>query len=145
MKQGKTLVHKDYLGKIETYPTGHMILIKPDLSDDVERANGTYKMKGGTIEIPEEVAKHFAREQKAQQRGTVIAVGMIAYSDWHEGELWCKPGDTIIFTRHAGMRMFDERLGEDVILMSDNDINGVKSHVPPGWTAEEYEKELANV
>jgi co-chaperonin GroES (HSP10) len=135
----KTKVLKEYVGKITTWPTGHTILVKPCLADDVEEDADTYKQKGGSIVIPKDVAKRFAREQKSQQKGKVIAIGMIAYSDWNNGELWCDVGDYVYFTRHAGNWLTDEKSGEDFILMSDNDVNGVVSDTPPGWTAEDME------
>lgn len=138
MSDRKTLVHEDFIGKIGLFPAGPMILVLPDLVDDMEDTGDTYKKKGGMIEIPKEIAKQMNRVTQSQESGTVVAIGMISYADYCEGEHWCRLGDRVYYTRHAGKWMLDPKSGKKFLAMTDNDVTAVISDVPPGWTADEY-------
>jgi len=90
-------------------PLGARVLIKPVVVEEVT--------KGGIIlAAPTELKK----EQRAQDRGEVIAVGDGAWAD-QPGEAWCEPGDTVVFARYAG----NVWQGEDGVyyrLVNDLDI-----------------------
>ena len=133
-------VDVNYLGKVENYPTGYYLLIDPLTKDEYSKVEGGKTTKGG-IFIPE-AAKDFDRQQMQDWRGRVVAMGALAYKDFTEGQLWCKPGDEVLFARNAGKWIHDDLLGKSVVLLFDKDIIGIKGSIPPGWTKEQYEEQL---
>ena len=63
------------------------------------------------------------REQLAQTEGIVVALGALAFKGW-EAEDLPKIGDTVVFTRYAGMM----REGEDELqyrLIIDEDVKAI--------------------
>lgn len=130
----KTKVLPEYLGKISTWPTGHRLLVK--IKSDVEETKDEYKV--GSIVVPKATSSYFKREQRSQQRGVVVAVGINGFSDFSAGQKWFDPGDEIYFARNAGALITDTQSGESFVLMDDSDAIGVNSIIPPGWTKEEY-------
>jgi chaperonin GroES len=90
-------------------PLGSRVLIKPLVVEQVTKV-------GIILAAPTELRK----EQRAQDRGEVIAVASGAWAD-QPGDAWCKPGDNVVFARYAG----NVWQGEDGIyyrLVNDLDI-----------------------
>lgn len=139
--KSKTRVLAEYLGKLELYPTGHRVLIKPyTLTEGLKKQKTGYVTAGG-IEIPMQVADEITRAQHSNQKGLLVAVGFNAFTDFAEGQPWCEPGQEVHFARHAGARLW---VGdEEYVIMDDSDIIAVSSTTPPGWTAEEVSTVLA--
>lgn len=68
-------------------------------------------------------ATQLDREQLAQTEGVVVAMGAMAFQDW-EAEDLPKIGDTVVFTKYAGMM----RNGEDNLqyrLIIDEDVRAI--------------------
>ena len=95
-------------------PVGHRLLIE---QDEIKETTA-----GGLIVVTPDQKK---REQQAQVRGTVLAVGPDAWKEFNEP--WCKAGDRILFQRHAGMRIVNEygELVQNYILLNDLDVTAV--------------------
>lgn len=70
------------------YPAGYRVLIRPDKIEEFS--------EGGICIRPKE-QKEF---QAAQQIGTVIALGPLAYED--QTQPWCQPGDRVLHSRYEG-------------------------------------------
>lgn len=86
------------------YPAGYRILIKPDPVEDITE---------GGIVIPQQ---HKDQYQRAQQTGTVIALGPEAFDDC--GGNWAEPGDRVFFSRYEGDIITGED-GQDYRLVND--------------------------
>ena len=92
-------------------PCGHRVLIKPD---DIEE-----KTKGG-IYIPSSTVH---QERQAQDKGTVLDIGLGCWVDMADGSPWCKVGDKVYYPRYSGMKVKDGEI--ELILVSDEDIVAV--------------------
>lgn len=94
-------------------PAGHRVLIEPE----------KVKETVGKIVVVTPDAKK--QEQLAQVRGKVIAIGKDAFREFNEP--WCKVGDTVLYQRHAGMRIpgEDGQFRDDMLLLNDLDITAV--------------------
>lgn len=79
------------------------------------------KTKGG-LYIPETVKD---REEHSATNGTVFAVSPMAFNAdiWPEDRPKPRPGDRVVFAKHAGM--FLEHEGERLRVMKDKDIVAV--------------------
>lgn len=139
MSNKKTLVLREYLGRIKTWPTGHRLLIKPFTVDDMKETEEGWTTKSGFL-VPETAASHMNRVQKSNHRGVVVAVGINAFSDFSSGQHWFQPGDEVYFARHAGAWIKDELAKESFVIMDETDCIGVNNLIPPGWTKEDYEE-----
>jgi chaperonin GroES len=99
-------------------PVGYRILVRPDPVEEVS--------KGGIIISVGEQKK---MEQAAQVRGTVLALGELAYQESREKgyEPWCKVGDKVTYQKWAGMRIPDREgnLRDDLLLLNDTDVTSV--------------------
>ena len=103
-------------------PVGHKMLIA--LPTMAERTSGGIIVPHATNE----------RERAATVVGQVIAQGPACYKDqkrFPDGP-WCKVGDTVLFTRYAGMRFKtkDTESGEMVEyrIMNDDEISATVPH-----------------
>jgi co-chaperonin GroES (HSP10) len=115
-------------------PVGPRVLIKPDRFEEVT--------KGGIVLVKDLVQK----EQLAQVRGTILALGELAFRDQEmrdvqtildskttiterEGRPWVKVGDRVTYQRYAGMKIPDSEsetgFVEDVLLINDRDITAI--------------------
>lgn len=90
-------------------PTEYRVLVKPD---PVEK-----KTASGIV-LPESVTE---REEMAQQKGELIAVGGNAFEDWNEPKP--KIGDRVLFGKYKGFEAEDE--GEKYRLCNDKDITAI--------------------
>jgi len=94
-------------------PVEYKVLIKLDKVPDTAC--------GGLIIRPEIVRD---REQIAQERGTVVAVGGRAFEDF--GEPKPKVGDRVAFSKYVGAAMQDEKDRSQLWrVVNDKDIHGV--------------------
>jgi len=90
----------------------------------VERDETEYEKLSSLIHIPEEALK---REANANISGTVLQVGEQCYNlasqKTRDGksDLWCKPGDRVIFGQHCGSRILKEG-AEKLVILNDEDI-----------------------
>lgn len=95
-------------------PVGHRLLIEQDRVKETT-------VGGIVVVTPDQLKK----EQQAQIRGTVIAVGEDAWKEFKEP--WCKVGDRVLYQRHSGMKITDEygNFVQDYILLNDLDVTAV--------------------
>jgi len=91
-------------------PMGYQVLVKPNKVD--------HRTESGIYLAPKEVDK----EQFAQEEGTLMAVGAIAFTepDWLECP---KAGDKVIYKKYAGIVI--QHGEEKYRLMPDNEIGAV--------------------
>ena len=87
----------------------------------------------GGIYIPSVVND---RERAAAVIGKILALGPLCYQDpkrFPDGKPWCKVGDTVLFSRYAGMRFKTKDLDSGAMveyrMLSDDQIVGT---VPEG-------------
>lgn len=95
---------------------GHRVIVRPDPV--------TKTSKGGILLAVDE-----RREQNMAQKGTVVAVGEMAWKNTLYGygiegwKPWCQVGDRVFFARYAGKSFRDEDHPDDIyIIMNDEDI-----------------------
>lgn len=93
-------------------PTGHRVMVKVDIVEETT--------KGGIIIS----AKITDREQFAQVKGTLVAVGPTAWNDSTYSTPWAEVGNRVMFAKHAGGG--DIKIGEDIFrIINDEDITAV--------------------
>src|SRR4030042_5394959 len=92
------------------YPKGHKILIRVDKIEETTTH--------GIILHSETTRK----EQLAENRGTVIALGSTAYYD--ETEAWCTEQDRVLFAKYAGL-LYQGKDGLEYRVINDRDIVAV--------------------
>ena len=106
---------------LNIHPKGHRILVKPI---KIEK-----KTAGGIVLIDETVDS----EQRATTKGKVLAIGELAWKDFHSPEPWAEIGDIVIFKAHQGMRLKnDEEDEEFLLLLNDADVAAVFKETPNG-------------
>lgn len=100
---------------------GHRLLVK---EDPVEKVS-----KGGIVLAVDEKL-----ERSGVQTGLVVQQGEGCYKAYRtidgdgierNGQPWTKPGDYVIFARHAGRFIKDPVTEEEFLIMNDEDILGV--------------------
>lgn len=103
---------------------GYRLVVRPDKVE-------TTTESGIVIAVDEKL------EKTGVQKGIVISVGPSAWKAHrevdengteHNGAPWAKPGDYVLFARHAGRFYFDpfEPEGEnEYLVMNDEDLIGV--------------------
>ena len=98
-------------------PTGFRVLIYPD---PVEKES-----EGGIILYTGDERLRKA----AQQTGTVVAVGPIAYHafDKTNKTQWAKKGDRVYYVKYGGMFVEDPQTKDVYVLLNDEDISGTIS------------------
>ena len=92
-------------------PVGHRLLVLPE---EVEETS-----EGGIII---HVGGQKDREQLAQIRGTVVAMGTTAYDD--QNDPWCKVGDFITFGKYSGLiyKGTETKDGKEYRVINDLDV-----------------------
>ena len=96
---------------------GYRILVK---AKEIERVS-----EGGII-VRVEGSQEDRLEQAGNQWGTVVSIG---HTCWKGGvndlvqEPWCKEGDEIIYSKHAGRYVYDPDTGEDFLMINDDDVH----------------------
>lgn len=93
---------------------GYRVLVKPK---EIER-----KTKSGII-ITVAGTQEDKLEQAGQQFGTVIGIGDSCWKGDHFDEPWCKVGDTILFSKHAGRFVYDYTEDDETAYMIMNDVD----------------------
>ena len=108
-------------------PCGFYILVKPD--DDIirkelgeEQEDGYVRDSGLFIPKNIESVTDIHRERAAQQEGTLVAIGDIAWWDYAKGQHWAKVGDRVVFAKYAGKFINDPVTDELLVLLQDSDI-----------------------
>ena len=66
------------------------------------------------------------REQLAQIRGTVVAMGTTAYAD--QKDAWCKVGDFITFGKYSGLIYRENETKDKQEYRIINDLDVVATH-----------------
>ena len=99
-------------------PVEYRVLIKPYQIEETDPILKAAKEAG--IELPTE---HKQREQMAQQKGKIIAIGGNAFSDW-------KPpipaaNDVVMFAKYSGYNI--ENDGVVYRVLNDKDISAIVS------------------
>ena len=102
-------------------PTRYHLIVKMEKVED----------KVGNIVLPDELK---TRKQFAQQTGTVVALGELAFTLGTPGtdafralKVQPKPGDMVLFGQYGGEK-FKGLDGEEYQLLSDEQIFGVKDN-----------------
>lgn len=110
-------------------PCGFYLLVKPD--DDIIRKELGKEVEDGYVRdsgffIPKsaESVTDIQRERAAQQIGTLVDIGEIAWYDYAKGQHWAKIGDRVVFAKYAGKFINDPVTDELLILLQDSDIVG---------------------
>lgn len=88
-------------------PLGHRVLVLPEVIET--------KSAGGII-MPDVLNQ---REEMAQTKGMVIAVGEDAYND--TPSVWCGEGDEVVFAKYSGL-LWDGQDGKKYRILNDLDI-----------------------
>lgn len=101
----------DYNPNIE--PIGHRCLVFPVK---------TQRQTEGGIYIPEQAAE---REDMAQVKGVLVAVGPTAGKDYNWGD-WARIGETVIFGKYSGVTIKGDD-GKEYRLINDEDLAAYKS------------------
>ena len=100
-------------------PVGYTILVK---LDEIKKS---HKVEGTNIELA--LATDEKLEKHSEQRGTLIAIGELAWRDCVKidgepvGKPWAKPGDKVIFSKYAG-KFLPGSEWKDYMLMQDQDV-----------------------
>lgn len=89
-------------------PAGHRVLVRPAKLEE--------KSAGGII------LKHDERKEKAQIKGTVIAIGPNAWKAFDDGAPWAAVGDEVYFAQYGGYLIRDPKTDEEFRLLNDEDI-----------------------
>lgn len=93
-------------------PAGHRVLVKPLPLET--------QTKGG-IFIPTD-----ERKEKAQIRGTIVAVGPNAWKAFDDGSPWASEGDEVWFAQYGGYLVRDPVTDEEFRLLNDEDVCAVR-------------------
>lgn len=88
-------------------PVEYKVLVLPDPVEEYR----------GKIIIPENVRD---RQQIAQDRATIIAVGGNAFEEWNPPVP--APGDRVLLNKHAGYVMTDKEENQEYRVVNDKDI-----------------------
>lgn len=92
-------------------PAGHRVLVKPL---PLEKQS-----KGGIL------LAHDERKEKAQIRGTVLAVGPNAWKAYDDGHAWAAVGDEVFYAQYGGYLIRDPVTDEEFRLLNDEDVCAV--------------------
>lgn len=98
----------------EIKPVEYRVLIKPFKIEETDPILKAAKAAG--IELPTD---NKDREQMAQQRGEIIAIGGNAFSDWKPPIP--KIGDIVMFAKYSGYNI--EENGNIYRVLNDKDIS----------------------
>lgn len=93
------------------------VLVKPFNLEDFDPAYKSAKASG--ILIAETQGK--VREQQAVDRGTVVAIGPIAFKEWGDDPV-TNVGDEVFFAKYAGKKLTDPYTGEELLALNDEDL-----------------------
>jgi co-chaperonin GroES (HSP10) len=109
-------------------PQGPYILVKPLLVEEMDAVVASAKKAG--LEIFKGMETKVAKA--GVDRGTVVAVGRLAWKDWGDGSPWAKEGDVVEFAQYTGKHTaVDKSHGgetpEDklLLLVKDEDVLAV--------------------
>lgn len=106
--------------KIPIKPVGTFLLIKPD---PIEKTTES----GIIVHSNESVAR---REEVGRVKGTLVAIGDLAWKDYGEGEPWAEVGAHVYFKRHVADEYKDDEDMTDgkpqtYFLIPDLDLIGI--------------------
>lgn len=93
-------------------PTGHHILVKPDVVEE-KTAGGIYLAPTGRDQ-----------EQRSCTKGVVIEIGHSAWADLADGEPWAKVSEYVTYAMYSGFEMTGSD-GEKYTLLNDQDVLAV--------------------
>ena len=98
-------------------PCGYRVLVKPRKLEEVDKVVASAQKSG--IYIPKEHSD-IARLERAVDQAEVLALGPTAFKDY--GDAWCEVGDIVAYAKYAGKLVYDPDLGEDVLVLNDEDV-----------------------
>lgn len=98
-------------------PCGYRVLVKPRKLEEVDKAVSSAQKAG--IIIPKDHSD-VQRLERAVDQAEVVALGPTAFKDY--GGNWCEVGDIVAYAKYAGKLVYDPDLGEDVLVLNDEDI-----------------------
>lgn len=107
-------------------PVAHRVIVKPDKLEDVVELEQKYEqLSRGRFEIVKPDGAEY-REKRAVTKGTVVAIGWMAWKAI-DGQLegwkpWCQVGDKVHFGRYAGELVYDPETNEELFILNDEDI-----------------------
>lgn len=105
----------------EFIPIIHRIVIKPDSIEDIDPTIAAAKRAG--IELPPDSKN---REQGGVTYGTVISVGSTCFVQLGGDPSLIKPGDRVLYAKHAGKTVSNpNNLEEKWLILNDEDVVGV--------------------
>lgn len=94
-------------------PCGHRVLVKP-IPTETKTASG--------IVLPDSVKQ---KDQRDQQKGHIVDIGLTAWKGFDEGNPWAVIGDLVLFSRYGGKSIFE---GEtEYRILNDEDIVAIVS------------------
>jgi len=93
------------------YPVGHRVLVLPEQVE--EKSEGGIILHHGT---------NLAREEMAQIKATVVALGTTAYAD--QPSAWCKEKDRVVIGKYSGL-LYDGFDGKKYRIINDLDVVAV--------------------
>jgi len=97
--------------KAKIQPCEYKVLVKPYRKEE--------KTEGGIV-IPESTR---TQEQKAEVRGTLVAVGGNAFENWRDPVP--EPGHEVYFTKYSGIMVPGEEDEDEYRLINDRDLCGI--------------------
>ena len=92
---------------------GYRLLVK---AKEIERVS-----KGGII-LNVEGTNDDKLEQTGNQFGTVIGVGHTCWKGGPDETPWCKVGDMICYSKHAGRFIYDPETEDPYLIINDDDV-----------------------
>jgi co-chaperonin GroES (HSP10) len=100
---------------------GFRVLVKPDqgIFEGDNKERGVRKLKSGIL-ITDSL--EVQREEVGQVMGTVVDVGVLAWSDKGDGQKQVKVGDYVAFAKYGGTPIRDPEDGTLYIILNDLDI-----------------------
>lgn len=103
---------------------GYRVVVKP--IEIVNKLEGAMADQAPTLAgkgFEQMTEKEKDRHQRSENRGVVISIGPIAFK--RLGEPWCKEGDVVVFSRHAGTRVEHPPGSNNFFqIVNDEDIMG---------------------
>lgn len=105
----KLVAEKSYIPPVG--PAGHRVLIRALTARD------EYLEPDSKLVLPDDVAEAY---EKASCIGAVLEIGPNCWKDQPGGKPWCKVGDRVAFTRHAGVLILKDK--EFLRVVNDLDI-----------------------
>lgn len=100
-------------------PVEYKVLIKPEAIEETDPMLSRAKSAIPGFQLASQVSE---REQMAQVKGTLVAVGGNAFEGWHDP--MPKVGDTVYYAKYAGLNV-PGKDGVEYRLANDKDVSAI--------------------